>query len=201
MSTQTSNCRSFKKLSRSLRSEGFNLVIVPFGSCVRAGGRGEAKLRAAARRRCFRGRVSEPRIVLHPWAGRGPRVRASYSNPDPNPNSNLVGSSWLSKRRTMRPFLGPAGPMDPAIVSVTNVGRRKCIALFEDLSYKIEKKLQKTPSFSSEKNRGLPGARFRIPWLAFMVCVVQNRPGGSFSYPLVRFYGFCRSGLPGGSRR
>ena len=35
-----------------------------FRSCVRAGGRGEAKLRAGARRRCFRGWVSGPGIVL-----------------------------------------------------------------------------------------------------------------------------------------
>ena len=40
--------------------------------------------------------------------------------------------------------------MDPTIVSVTNVGRRKCIALFEDLSYKIEK-VAKTHRFSLRK--------------------------------------------------
>ena len=47
----------------------------------------------------------------------------------------------------MSPFLGPTGPMDPTIVSATNVGRRKFIAFFEDLSYKIEKKMQKTSIF------------------------------------------------------
>ena len=42
---------------------------------------------------------------------------------------NLLGSSWLSKRRKMRPFLGPAASMDLAILGVTNGGRRKCIAV------------------------------------------------------------------------
>ena len=41
--------------------------------------------------------------------------------------------------------------MDLTIVSVTNVGRRKCIAFFEDLSYKIEKKQFQTHRFSSRK--------------------------------------------------
>ena len=41
------------------------IVFVSFvRACVRAGGRGEAKLRAGARRRCFRGWVSGPGIVL-----------------------------------------------------------------------------------------------------------------------------------------